>query len=152
MPSYDPLNQLTIAELDTCSRLLKTDIVAAIHGGTMNRWAGMAILAYVIAKRTDPAAKLGTFREMTPVELTAALGYPEADVVDDDVEPEAPHEHDSADEPLSGWVIEPDDAENSVSANESAGDAIELAPATPAEGWDAIRGQVAADPTAPTRA
>jgi hypothetical protein len=139
--AYDPINQLTIAELDTCSRLLKTDIVAAIHGGTMNRWAGMAIVAYVIAKRTDPAAQLGAFRAMTPVELTVALGYPDDD--DQPVEPADPVETEV--EPLSGWVDmdEPDDGDRLTSPG---------SPAAPADAFEPIRAAIAVDPTAPTRA
>lgn len=140
--AYDPINQLTIAELDTCSRLLKTDIVAAVHGGTMNRWAGMAILAYVIAKRTDPAAQLGQFRAMTPVELTVALGYPDDDDADQPVEPaDHDHDHDVEVEPLSGWV-EMDEPES---------DDRLISPGAP-DAFDPIRQAIAVDPTAPTRA
>jgi hypothetical protein len=141
MPTYDPLNQLTIAELDMCSRLLKTDIVTAIHGASMHRWAGMAIVAYVIAKRADPAAKLDTYRQMTPAELTAALGYP-GDAEDPD--PAAAGDVEDTPDP------EPADPEDTPDALD-----VEDAGAEPAgrlADLDEIRQAASADPMAPTRA
>lgn len=136
--SYDPLNQLTIAELDTCSRLLKTDIVTAIHGGTMHRWQGLAILAYVLAKRADPAAKLETYRAMTPAELSAEIGIDAPDPEPADPDTEA---GDEADVELD-VEADPDDAAPVDDGR----------PAPRGLGLDAIRGRAAADPTAPTRA
>lgn len=133
--SYDPLNQLTIAELDTCSRLLKTDIVTAIHGGTMHRWQGMAILAYVLAKRTDPAAKLETYRAMTPAELSATIGVDGPPEVDETPDPE-PADPEPVDD---GWVIGDDDDDRRPN------------PKGQAVGLDAIKARAVADPTAPMR-
>lgn len=70
----DMLDQLTIAELDACSRKLGTDVVTAIHEGTADRWAALAIVAHAMAARTDPTASLSTYRQMTPAELSSALG------------------------------------------------------------------------------
>lgn len=124
--TYDPLNELTIGELDLCSRMLKADIVKAIHGATEDRWKGMAILGYVMGKRTDPTVKLDAFLAMTPAQLTDALGMGR----DDDDRPVEP-----ADDDLDAAELVDDDAGQGVDG------ALET-----------IRRKATADPTGRTRA
>ncbi len=65
----DLLDTLTVVELDLGSRLLKEDLVHAITAPTAGRWKGLAILAYLKAKHTDPTAKLAYFTAMSSSEL-----------------------------------------------------------------------------------
>lgn len=96
MSKKDPLDQLTIAELDSGSRLLKTDLVTAIGESTMNRWQGLAIVAWLIARRTDPQAKVETYRQMTAVELSDVLG-----LNDTEADEQAPADPSGDDEQLT---------------------------------------------------
>lgn len=73
----DPLERMTVAELDAASRLLKTDVVTAIADETGEKWAGLGIVAWILAKRDDPTAALSTFRAMSAGELYDALGVTE---------------------------------------------------------------------------
>lgn len=75
--SHDPLAKLTVAELDAGSRLIRGDILAAISEQTEKRWQSLAVVAYLLARRTDPAADVATFRAMTANELQGALGLDE---------------------------------------------------------------------------
>lgn len=86
----DPLERLTVAELDAGSRLLKTDLVTAIAEDRAEKWAGLAITAWLLARRDDPSALLSPYRAMGANELYTALGVaaepdpdPAADVADD---------------------------------------------------------------------
>lgn len=69
----DLLDHLTVIELDLGSRLLKEDLVHAITAPTAGRWKGLAILAYLTAKHTDPTAKLAPYTAMQADELVAEL-------------------------------------------------------------------------------
>lgn len=83
----DPLAQLTITEVDSGSRLLKADLVTAITRGTVDRSKALAIVAFLHARRADPAAKLQPFVEMTYAELgdhLNELGGGDQDDDDDD--------------------------------------------------------------------
>lgn len=70
---HDPLDALTVAEIDAGSRLLRADLVGAITQGTAQRWPALAIMAYLHARRTDHGAQLATYRAMTAAELSAEL-------------------------------------------------------------------------------
>lgn len=83
----DPLDRLTIAELDAGSRILKADMIVAITAKTMERAAALAILAWLLAKRVDPHAQLTTYRAMTINELVATLGITEAPAPDPNAPP-----------------------------------------------------------------
>ncbi len=83
MTTTDPLDALTIAEIDAGSRLLRADLVGAITNGTALRWPALAVTAYLHARRTDPAAQLATYRAMTAAELTAELGMSAGDDEDE---------------------------------------------------------------------
>lgn len=74
MTTRDPLDELTISEIDMGSRLLRADLVGAVTEGTAQRWPALAIVAYLHARRRDPAAELATYRAMTAKELTDELG------------------------------------------------------------------------------
>lgn len=66
----DPLEVLTLAELDAGSRLLHADIVHHITApGAERRWEALAIGAYLVARRDDPTVQLTTFRKMTADEI-----------------------------------------------------------------------------------
>lgn len=76
----DPVAELTIAELDAGSRLLKADMMTAVSTDHPARSAALAVTAWLLARRTDRAAQLNTYRAMTLSELTTQLG------LDDDVD------------------------------------------------------------------
>jgi hypothetical protein len=70
---FDPLDLLTIAELDAGSGLLKASLVAQIVTKGAKFEASLAVLAYLLARRTDHTAKLATFRDMRFTELQSYL-------------------------------------------------------------------------------
>lgn len=137
----DALNRLTIGELDAGSRLLKTDLVTAISEHTMHKWAGLAIVAFLIDRRTDPSSQLATYRAMTPDELAETLG-----LVDEE-EPDA-----EAADPLEADDLEAPPAEAAAPAPPAA--PVSMTPAqtqAAAQAAEAsIKAAVAADPTAPS--
>lgn len=55
--AFDPLDALTIAELDAGSRLLKASIVKAVTEGTPEYERAFAILAYLHERRVDRETK-----------------------------------------------------------------------------------------------
>lgn len=77
--THDPIDDLTVAELDEANRRLKADALTAITEGTVDRWQAMAIVAWLIARRDDPKAQLETFRAMRPAELADQLGMGDDD-------------------------------------------------------------------------
>lgn len=83
-PQHDPLDALTIAEIDAGSRLLRADLVGAVTQGTAQRWPALAVVAYLHARRGDPSAQLTQFRAMTPPELLGELGMTTPAPVADD--------------------------------------------------------------------
>jgi hypothetical protein len=69
----DPLDELTVTELDIVSRQLKCDVYEAVGGKDGLRWAALARLAWLWAKRRDPHAKLQTYVDLTGAQLTRVL-------------------------------------------------------------------------------
>lgn len=81
----DPLDDLTIRELDIASRKLEVDVASAIkHGVGGKRYEGLALVAWLWAKRSDPQAKLEPFRDVTMPALATALGMDDDDEEEDD--------------------------------------------------------------------
>lgn len=54
---WDAIDALTLAELDSGSRLLKTSIIRAVAEKTEDYERGLAIVAYLHARRTDRETK-----------------------------------------------------------------------------------------------
>lgn len=74
-PGADPMARLLIAELDDGSRRLGTDLVHAVTSpGHPRRWAALALVAWLLARRDDPGAKPDAYDRLTPAELSAVLG------------------------------------------------------------------------------
>lgn len=69
----DPLDDLTVTELDIVSRQIKADVYEAMGGLDGLRWAALARLAWLWAKRRDPHAKLQPFLDLTGAQLTEVL-------------------------------------------------------------------------------
>ena len=69
----DPLDDLSVTELDIASRQLKCDVYQAVAGEGGLRWAALARLAWLWAKRTDPHAKLQPYLDLTGAQLTECL-------------------------------------------------------------------------------
>lgn len=69
----DPLDALSVTELDIVSRQLKCDVYEAVAGKDGLRWAALARLAWLWAKRRDPHAKLQTYVDLTGAQLTRVL-------------------------------------------------------------------------------
>lgn len=82
----DPIDGLTVNELDIASRQLRCDVYEAVGGKDGLRWAALARLAWLWAKRTDTHAKLATFTEMTGAQLTGVLRLDEHVDAGDDVD------------------------------------------------------------------
>jgi len=77
----DLVDSLTVKELDIASRLLKEDLVHAITAPTAGRWKGLAVLAYMTAKRQgDPTAKLSDYLDLGADELVTELARLAGDV------------------------------------------------------------------------
>ncbi len=70
---FDLFDRLTVTELDLASRMLKEDIVGAVTQGTAGRWKGLALLAYMTAKHTDPTVKLAHYMALDATELITEL-------------------------------------------------------------------------------
>lgn len=88
--TYDPLAALRIDELDTGSRQLRASLVAAITERTVDYERGLAVVAWLHARREDPAAKLAPFLRLTFTELSEALAELAPDEDDDGEGPTAP--------------------------------------------------------------
>lgn len=92
----DPIDALTVTELDIASRQLRCDVYEAVGGKDGLRWAALARIAWLWAKRRDERAKLQPFVDLTGAQLTHVLRLDEdddqVDQVDDDVEAN-PTEH-----------------------------------------------------------
>lgn len=69
----DPLDELTVTELDIVSRQLGLDVYEAVGGAKGMRWAALARLAWLWAKRRDPHAKLQPFLDLNGAQLTEVL-------------------------------------------------------------------------------
>lgn len=74
---FDPLDALTIQELDAGSRLLKGSLIAAVAEKTERYEMGLAVVAYLHARRRDrntpPGELLGRYTAMSYSDLTDAL-------------------------------------------------------------------------------
>lgn len=74
---FDPLDALTIGELDAGSRLLKASVVAAVAEKSADYEKALAVVAYLHARRTDrttpPAELLRRYTAMRYSELSEAL-------------------------------------------------------------------------------
>lgn len=74
---FDPLDALTIAELDAGSRLLKASVVAAIAEKNEHYEKALAVVAYLHARRSDrttaPAELLAGYTRLSYSELSEAL-------------------------------------------------------------------------------
>lgn len=66
---FDPLAVLTLAELDSGSRLLKASIVSAITSQNEHYERALPIVVWLWARRTDRQAQLEDFRRLTWGEL-----------------------------------------------------------------------------------
>lgn len=73
-PSYDPLAELTIGEIDSGSRMLKASLVHAITERTVDYGKALAITLWLHQRREDPAAKLQPLLALTYTELSEQLG------------------------------------------------------------------------------
>lgn len=69
----DLLDRLTVVELDIASRKLKEDIVHAITAPTAGRWQGLAILAWMVGKKTDPTYALKPLLALDAADLCREL-------------------------------------------------------------------------------
>lgn len=98
----DPIMDLTMAELDAGSRLIRCDLMAASQQGHYLRPAAMAVTAYILAKRDDPKVKLSKFRAMTLTQLAEALGY------EDDDQPAEEDETEEDEDALADRLLAPD--------------------------------------------
>lgn len=75
----DPTHGLRVPELRVANAQLsrtlgrQVDVLDAITRPTADRWDAMAYVAWVIHKRTDPAAQLGIWTGATAGQLSEAL-------------------------------------------------------------------------------
>lgn len=96
-PGRDPLDDLTTGELGTIGRALRYDPVAAVTDPTSGlRWPALAHVAWVWAKRTDPAAKLAPFLDATATQVSHLLRFDEDATPTDTDEDVAENPTDSA--------------------------------------------------------
>lgn len=166
MTYVDPLERLTIAELDAGSRYLKTDLVTAIAEDRAEKWGGLALVAWILAKRDDPTAQLAPYREMSANDLYRALGVVEDDPDGADLDsgavsgetapddasggaeatPEAAAVGDSA--AASGDLLADLDVEAALTAaaDPTTAPDAEAAPLSAAEEREALRARIVADP------
>ena len=79
----DPVDSLTVVELRVINGKLKADAMKAITDGTADRWDALALVAWVLAKRRDPAARLSTYENMTIGQLGDLLPDDDDDQVDE---------------------------------------------------------------------
>jgi hypothetical protein len=68
-PSVDVLAMLTIDELNSGSRQLKASLVRAVADETENYERGLAVVVWLHARRSDPAAQLGPIMRLTFTDL-----------------------------------------------------------------------------------
>lgn len=129
----DLVDRLTVTELDIASRILREDLVHAITAPTSGRWRGIAVLAYMTAKKNgDPTAKLDHFMAMESTELIEALArlagdagaLDELEQATSDLE-RITQAAEAEAEGLGAHAEKVEDPSSSVSANESAGGEVE---------------------------
>lgn len=74
------LSDLTINEIDIGNRRLPdgSDLETAIVDGGRQRYAALAVLAWLHERRTNPDSDLGSWRDKTPDQLMEYLGEPDA--------------------------------------------------------------------------
>jgi hypothetical protein len=85
---FDPMD-LTVNEVEIANRKLGGDALAALAEGGKDRWSAAALLAWLHAKRDDPAASLDTFRGMS-LNALVALMTTDDDTADDGSDPTDP--------------------------------------------------------------
>lgn len=86
VPAGKSMQQLSVGELDWCSRQIKHDILDAIGGdgpGSMHRVKALSLIALCWAKRQDPKAKLDDFTALEFPELMELLETDEPDEAPD---------------------------------------------------------------------
>jgi hypothetical protein len=89
-PPFDPMAELTLAELDSGSRLLKASIVEAITARTQHYERALPIVVWLWARRTDRNAQLGDFTAMTWQQLHDRLAAMAPEASADPEGPTAP--------------------------------------------------------------
>jgi len=87
---FDPMAKLTLAELDSGSRLLRASIVAAISTQNEHYERALPIVVWLWARRSDPTAALRSYTAMTWAELHEALAELSPKEADDPDSPTAP--------------------------------------------------------------
>lgn len=85
--STDPTSRLTLAELDEGNRRLKADVLTAIREGTVDRFKALAIVAWLLNRRDDPAAKLDDAMQLTAEEMYALMGWTDDEEDEDAADP-----------------------------------------------------------------
>ena len=80
----DPVDTLTIPELRIGNAKLRADIVNAITRPTEDRWDALALVAWLHAKRLDPAARLETFTRLTVEQIAQVVKWEPPPAADDD--------------------------------------------------------------------
>lgn len=84
----DPVDGLTVRELDIASQRIKCDIGEALQGKDGKRWLAMATIAWLWAKRLDPTTKFDPLLDLHAGELARRLRFDEDQVeADDDANP-----------------------------------------------------------------
>lgn len=80
----DLLDGLTVRELRVGNGKLRADLVNAITEPTADRWDALALAGWLWAKRTDPAARLDPWTDLTASQLVELLDLNTDPTVDDD--------------------------------------------------------------------
>lgn len=73
----DAVNSLTVQELRIANGKLRADVVHAITEPTADRWDGLALVAWILAKRQEPTIPLTRFTELSIAELMQILTPPD---------------------------------------------------------------------------
>lgn len=86
---FDPMAELTLAELDDGSRLLKASIVSAVTERNQHYERALPVVAYLYARRTDRQVRLQDFTGMTWEQLHQAIAEmaPGVEAVDSPTQP-----------------------------------------------------------------
>lgn len=87
---FDPLAALTLAELDSGSRLLKASLVAAITERNEHYERALPIVVWLWSRKVGREVKLGELQRMTWQQLHDQLAELSPDEVDDPEGPTAP--------------------------------------------------------------
>lgn len=71
---FDPLAALTVDEMNTGSRHLKSSLVRAVMDGTQDYERALAVVLWLHRRRTEPGAELSHCMRLSFTDLDAALG------------------------------------------------------------------------------